>query len=392
MPGITSTKILLPGLALIMIIACGGDAVVTTPTVASTISTALSLRPTPIQSPASPPNLAVTSTPFLLPTNTPNPTIAPRVPPTMSPVPTIPIPPDDTVRRSDGAELIYDPLTRQSAQNPAFSPDGRTVLFTIFEKGYNDGPAGLFLLQLDGGEISVLLMEDDQDSVNLPGTSWNPTNGLITFSSDRQDRPHEIWTIEPDGSGLTLVTHHTSETFFTEPSFSPDGEWIVFEVDDDVPDDTQNGSIWKVRSDGSELRQLTDGPAVGTDDRQPNWSPTGEEILFQRRVSGDDNWDLYIIDPDGDDLRPLVTLSSSDTDASWSPDGEWIVFSSDYHDLALPQIYVSNVNDGELVRVTQSDAFADGAPSWSWDGEWIAFESHADEDAAASIWRIQVPN
>ena len=369
MPGITSTSILLPGLALIMIIACGGDAVVTTPTVASTISTALSLRPTPAQSPASPPNLAVTSTPFLLPTNTPNPTIAPRVPPTMSPVPTIPIPPDDTVRRSDGAELIYDPLTRQSAQNPAFSPDGRTVLFTIFEKGYNDGPAGLFLLQLDGGEISVLLMEDDQDSVNLPGTSWNPTNGLITFSSDRQDRPHEIWTIEPDG------------------------EWIVFEVrPTDVPDDTQNGSIWKVRSDGSELRQLTDGPAVGNDDRQPNWSPTGEEILFQRRVSGDDNWDLYIIASDGDDLRPLVTLSSSDTDASWSPDGEWIVFSSDYHDLALPQIYVSNVNDGELVRVTQSDAFADAAPSWSWDGEWIAFESHADEDAAASIWRIQVPN
>ncbi|NOZ20433.1 MAG: hypothetical protein GXP25_05020, partial [Planctomycetes bacterium] len=174
--------------------------------------------------------------------------------------------------RSDGAQLLYAPSSPESAQNAVFSPDGGTVLFTIFHQGYNDGPAGLYTVSTTGGTPTALLNEAGQDSVSVPGSSWNAKTGRVAFTSDRQDTD-EIWTMASDGSGLFRVTTHTTNTYFLEPSFSPDGQWIVFEEDTNAPEAQQQGSIWKVKADGTGLARLTNGPANGTDDRLPNWSP-----------------------------------------------------------------------------------------------------------------------
>ena len=149
-----------------------------------------------------------------------------------------------------------------------------------------------------------------------------------------------------------------------------------------------------MHADRTDLTQITDGPGGGTDDRQPNWSPAGDRVLFQRREPGHDDWDLYTISPDSADLRPVLIAPSSDTDASWSPDGRWIVMSSDYGGLDLPNIFVISAGGSESTRVTVSETFEDGAPSWSPDGKWITFESHPgqDEETPASLWRIAVPS
>lgn len=294
--------------------------------------------------------------------------------------------------RTDGAILLTIPPQNASDQNPAFSPDGATLLFTRFEQGYNDGPAALYILDLATGSIRLLASAPDSDNVNLPGSCWNAASGRIVFSSDRQD-VDEIWSMEEDGRGLFRVTRHDPPIHFIEPSFSPDGEWIVFGAMNDAPDDSAQGSLWKVRADGSELTQLTDGPGGGTDDRQPNWSPDGERILFQRRLPGSDDWNLFTMQPDGRDLRQVTFDSSSDTDASWSPGGEWIVYSSDLGDLLAPGIFIVSVNGGAPIRVTHDDLYADSAPSWSPDGKWIGFESRQrqpDESAPTSLWMIQI--
>ena len=295
--------------------------------------------------------------------------------------------------RPECAYLLFTPTLPTSAQNPAFSPDGKTVLFTIFHQGYNDGPAGLYLLPLASNVISTLLFDDDQDSVNLPGSSWNADTNRVTFASDREDTD-EIWTISPDGSNLLRITHHTSATYFIEPSFSPNGQWIVFEVDNDAPEDKQQGSIWKIRIDGSGLTKLVGGTGSGRDDRQPNWSPRGDRILFQRRLVGTDDWNLYTMAPDGSDIQPVTDTPSGDTDASWSPDGDWIVYSADFGAAPLPNIFVIPAVGGKPVRITHDDNHEDGAPSWSPDGKWIAFESHKNEneDSPTSLWIIAVPN
>ena len=290
--------------------------------------------------------------------------------------------------RTDGAQLVYEPPPGESAQNPAFAPDGDLLLFTLFHRGYNVGPAGLYLLSLRGADARLLLDEVDQDSVNLPGTCWNAVVGRITFSSDRQDRD-EIWTMDSDASALVRLTH-TEGGRSLEPSYSPDGGWIVFQTADADAED--RASLWKIRSDGSALTRLTNGEISSADDRQPNWSPVSDTILFQRRLVGTDDWDLYTIAADATDLRRVTDTPASDTDASWSPTGRSIVYSSDVGGLPAPNVFVISAQGGEPTRVTWNDAHEDSAPSWSPDGNWIAFESHpGTSDTPAALWRIEVP-
>ncbi len=276
------------------------------------------------------------------------------------------------------------PAPPASAQNAQFSPDGQALLFTLFHNGYNLGPAGLYQLGLADRTARPLLDEPDRDSVNLPGSSWNAATGRIAFASDRE-ATDEIWTLAAGGGDLFRVTRHTSPDHFIEPSFSPDGKWIVFQASPDAPEDEGQGSLWKVRADGAELTQLTGG----ADDRQPNWSPVGDRILFQRRTPGSDDWNLFTMALDGSDLRQVTTASSEDTDASWSPDGLWIVYSSDHGGLPAPAIFVISAQGGAPIRTTHADGYSDYAPSWSPDGKWIAFESRLGEreETPTSLWR-----
>ncbi|MHB8896355.1 MAG: endo alpha-1,4 polygalactosaminidase [Candidatus Geothermincolia bacterium] len=288
---------------------------------------------------------------------------------------------------SDGRSLVYADQ-EGSAQNPAFSPDGGSLLITIFHEGYNEGPAGLYTLPLGGGTKSRLIDKADHDCVNLPGTSWNGATNLVAFAADLQGND-EIWTIGQDGKGLRRVTRHTDKVDYIEPSFSPDGQWIVFERAAGNTEETQQGSIWKVRSDGTGLTRLTSG----ADDRQPNWSPTGDRILFQRREAGSDNWDIYTISQEGTEALRVTISQASDTDASWSPDGKWMVYSTDHGGLELPNIFIIPAEGGEPIRVTRDGTHEDGAASWSPEGKRIVFESHegSEETTPASIYLVDVP-
>jgi len=294
--------------------------------------------------------------------------------------------------RADGAIRLTTPPGRASEQNPAFSPDGRTMVFTRFDQGYNDGPAGLFLLDPSTGAVTRLTPSEDQDNVNLPGSCWNPVTDRIVFASDRAEAD-DLWRIAPDGSDFTRITHHAGTPWYVEPSWSPDGSRIVFQADTPAnSEDGYTGKIFVIDADGSDLRSLTSDPTF--DDRQPNWSPAGDRILFQRHRPNAEDWDLVTIDPDGSDLRVVADTSSSDTDASWSPDGRFIVYSSDFGGLETPNIFVVPETGGTPIRVTFDATHEDGAPSWSPDGRWIAFESHlgADEETAASLWKIAAPD
>ncbi len=312
-----------------------------------------------------------------------------------------PAPSDGRAARGDGAQLLYRGQGRASAQNPAFSPDGKSVLFTLFHDGYNEGAAALRVLPLKNGASErpgTLLDESDRAAVNLPGSSWHPSAG-VAFASDRAGRD-EVWVLPPGGHRPTRVTEHRGDTGYLEPSFSPDGSWIVFqesvekenaarESDDDP---SALGSLWKVRRDGSDPTRLLDGPATRTDNRQPNWSPKGDRLVFQRRAADSEDWALYVMNADGTGLRRLTDGPGEHTDPSWSPDGRSVVFSSTAGGLDTPQIFVIPADGGRPTRVTRSGGGYDGAPSWSPDGRWIAFEARSgDEDRPTSLWRIPVP-
>ncbi len=293
--------------------------------------------------------------------------------------------------RADGATRIFFTNAPASTQNAAFSPDGGTILLTVFHQGYNNGPAGIFSVAVTGAVARAVIDEADQDSVNLPGSCWNGLSNRIAFSSDRADK-HEVWTMNPTGGALFRVTNHAGTNQYIEPTFSSNGQWLVFEDHPNLDDDNAQGSLWRVRCDGAGLTQLTDGPGGGTDDRQPNWSPAADRILFQRRSPAGEDWNLYLIDTNGVITRQVTTSTASDTDASWSPDGLWIAYSTDHGGLPVPNLFVISSTGGPPVRVTNNSTNDDAAPSWSPDGRWIAFESHKPGDTApAALWRIAAP-
>lgn len=307
-------------------------------------------------------------------------------------------PPAGAERRADGAQLLYRAGGGRSAQNPAFSPDGRSVLLTEFSGGYNKGAAALGVLPLDGGAPRTVLADPDRAAVNLPGASWNAAADAFAFATDRESGHDEIWLMRPGGAP-ERVTGHADASGYSEPSFSPDGEWIVFQQSREpehaaVPGDAaeQQDSLWKVRRGGGAPVLLVDGRGTGTDNRQPNWSPTGDRIVFQRRSAGREDWSLWTVDPDGGGLRQVTGSPGEHTDPSWSPDGRFLVFSSTLGDLPNAQVFVLEAAGGTPVRVTLDDGAYDGAPSWSPDGRWIAFESAPGGEAGpAALWRIPAP-
>jgi TolB protein len=293
--------------------------------------------------------------------------------------------PTCTAGRADGACRIYAASGGKSAQNPAYSPDGSRILFTIWKGGYNEAPAALATLPVAGGSATTIV-DNGASNVNLPGTSWNAATNRIVFASDVNDGPDEIYASNPDGSGMKRVTHHTNSAIYQEPSFSPDGTKIVFEASYGE----NSAEIWTVNADGSGARRITQGSI----DRQPNWSPTGDRILFQRLTS---DWALYTITPDGANVKRITPVADSSTDAAWSPDGKKIVYSSARGDLAGANLFVVDVGaigatPGTPVRVTHYSGY-DGAVSWSPDGKWLAFESSSNPDGESitSLWRIRLP-
>lgn len=288
-------------------------------------------------------------------------------------------------QRGDGARRLNVAL-EGSLQNPAWSPDGNSLLITRFRGGYNAEPADLFLIDLRSG-VAGVLVSDGSGNVNLPGSSWNPRTGKIVFSSSRE--PHdEIYLIDDHGQpGDEFRITDRANLMAYEPSLSPDGQWIVFESHElDVEGD---GIIVKYKVDGTMPYQNLTSP--GEDCRQPNWSPTGDKILYQKFSDG--QWDIWVMNSDGTNHRKVTGGPGDKTDASFSPDGQWIVYSSDEMELEFANLFIVPVTGGEPIRITSYEGY-DGAPSWSPDGKWIAFESSPgdpDDSPGALLWIIAAP-
>jgi Tol biopolymer transport system component len=112
---------------------------------------------------------------------------------------------------------------------------------------------------------------------NFP--TWSPDGSKIAFEYD-----NDIWIMNADGRQLTQLTA-TRDFGEYKPSFSPDGQKIVFvsnETDESSPRDF---NIWTMRIDGTEKTQVTELPAW---DSWPIWKGNGIYFL-SGRAKGDHN-------------------------------------------------------------------------------------------------------
>ena len=159
--------------------------------------------------------------------------------------------------------------------------------------------------------------------------------------------------------------------------------------------DWRNGDIYLMNPDGKQIRQLTEQAGF---DEEPAWSPDGKKIAFVsyrdlEPIPKGGIWrgEIYVMNADGSNPINLTrSVERADGTSSWSPDGQQIAFTSaelfNEDILANSDIFVMDADGGNPRNLTNHEAL-DQTPDWSSDRMRIAFSSDRDRN-----WEIYVMN
>jgi Tol biopolymer transport system component len=192
-----------------------------------------------------------------------------------------------------------------------------------------------------------------------------------------------IWLLRPDGSD----SHRVGPLYGSGPVWSPDGTRILYTAPAPQNDSLINYDLYVMNADGTDRRPLMPSGGGeghggwGYDDF--HWSPDGKQIVFTQGEYLRGN--VGIANADGSDEHPVPNTSDGG-EASFSPDGSYIVFYGDggyvgqvhHHgpDLAKSGIYVIKPDGSGLRQLTFGGGVED--PSWSPDGTRIIYSCLMD--------------
>lgn len=186
-----------------------------------------------------------------------------------------------------------------------------------------------------------------------PAPQTQPAEHLIVFSSNRGGS-WSIWAIKPDGSDLRQLTKPPSGEQDVDPAFSSDGSRVLFTS-------TRGGKagLWHMARDGSDARRICDGDQGG-------WSPDGHKIVLRR--------DGKLITRDlASGTEKIITPQSFDkcSGPAWSPDGANIAFAllGD----GSNAIYLVPAAGGDPGKVFDKQGACQ--PHWSPSGKTLVYET-----------------
>jgi Tol biopolymer transport system component len=139
---------------------------------------------------------------------------------------------------------------------PRWSPDGQWIAFDRVKKGVlRTDLVAAFIVRSDGTGLRQLTSWGTQGQY----PDWSPDGSKIVITSRSEpSAPASIYTINPDGSRLTLVIKNVGMAGFNHPRWSPDGTKLVFQGSPDFRH-IQPG-LWTVDVDGTNLTEIVSGP------------------------------------------------------------------------------------------------------------------------------------
>jgi len=209
-------------------------------------------------------------------------------------------------------------------------------------------------------------------SSSLPaGAAFPGRNGLIAFwGGDGVNNP-QIYTMNPDGTGITNLSGSPG-TFDALPRWSPDGTKLVFSrTDGQTP-----LNLYRMNADGSNVVRLTNSPNTG--DLFAAWTADGRQIVFTRDTGGSgagcsSGSTLWIVNADGSGVHELTPPSYIACMPATSPHGSKVAFSASFDHGLTFQIYTINLDGMGLRRLSPAVTGFDFRPNWSPDGESLVF-------------------
>jgi TolB protein len=274
---------------------------------------------------------------------------------------------------SDGNNLLALTADKTLSLSPAWMNDGSNISYTQFEflisRGVRKRGAVLKKHNLATGARSVLYFKDGMNS----GAAWseNGNRGVVTMSFTGKP---ELYFISPNGSSepeplsrnlqLKSMTQSAPQTvnpnllFEVEASWSPNGRELVFSS-------ARSGSpmIYIADLNSNLTRQIT---FAGKYNATPAWSPKGDKILFAAQRAPNGNFDIYSIEPSGNNLSRITVGDQgrrriNHENPSWGPTGRHFAIAS--NETGNYAIYVLT-DDGALKRRISPEGKECKSPKW----------------------------
>lgn len=259
--------------------------------------------------------------------------------------------------------------------HPKFSPQGDKIAYLSDRKGTFD----IYLRSAIDGKDLGRLVEGMRSSdfewlfVLRPGITWSPDGRFIAFAAKSKNK-NTLYTLDVRKQKLKKRFNFDLDGLF-EPAWSPDGKRIAFSGLKDGWSD-----VYVVDLETDALHRITRDPY---DETNLSWSPDGEwlamssdhpeeSLTFDGRKDFDyGQYDIFIVRPDGSEIRRVVSNEAKESYPKWGPDGKRIAYISDR--TGVGNIYVTHI-DGDEPDQAVTNLLASALDfDWSPDGKKMAF-------------------
>jgi serine/threonine protein kinase/class 3 adenylate cyclase len=259
---------------------------------------------------------------------------------------------------------------------PAWSPDGALIAASVKGKGPVRGAyASVVYLPSGGGAEGV-----------VAATKWTRAwwldwlgngSGLIVAATDEGVNGHnQVWYLPYPAGKVRKITNDFNN--YVALSLTRDGESLAAVQTEYLV------NIW-VASPGEapDSRQITSGTG-GDGFWGISWTPDGR-IVYTSRTSGSS--DIWMMDADGGNRKPLSRPGGYDALPRVSPDGRYVVFTADRGTgTHVWRMDIDGGNQKQLTSAADWEFFPDCSP----DGKWVVYLSVSRMVGPTTVWKVSI--